>query len=105
MARYSVDKYFGHFWQSWDVNANSKEEAWEIAERKGTRVFMSVYAHPIDLNSKGYVKNMDEYEEANPRMTEEQYYAYMREAIEKGMICKPEEYEKATGLPFVDVWR
>jgi len=48
--------------------------------------------------------NLDEKRKENPPISTEQYYKWMREAIEKGMICRPNEYKKALGLPFHNVW-
>lgn len=104
MARYSVTKYFGHFRQCWELEAESEEDAWTRAEKDGYRIFQQVYGEPVDLESKGYVVNLDEKREANHPISTEQYYEWMREAIEKGMICRPGEYERALGLPFHDVW-
>ena len=104
MARYSVIKYFGHFRQHWELEAESEEDAWTRAEKDGRITLQQVYGEPIDLESKGYVVNLDEKLEEKPPISTEQYYKWMREAIEKGMICRPDEYEKAFGLPFHDVW-
>ena len=48
--------------------------------------------------------NLDEKAKEDPPITTEQYYEWMREAIDKGMIVRPDEYEKALGLPFHNVW-
>lgn len=105
MARYSVIKYFGHFSQTWRVDAFSEEEAWHMAERNGKLQYQSFYREPIDIDSKGYVIDLDKKEKEEPPVTEREYYDWLREAISKGMIVTPEEYEKALGLPFHDVWR
>lgn len=97
MAKYAVNKYFGHFWQSWIVEANSKEDAWLRAERDGTRNYQSAYREPKDTESKGYVVNLDEKREKEPPIPMEQYYKWMREAINKGMYVTPIEYKKAFG--------
>ena len=104
IARYSVTKYFGHFRQCWDVEAKSDEDAWNRAERDGSLQYQSVYREPTDLESKGYVVNLDEKIKEDPPISTEQYYEWMREAIDKGMIVRPYEYEKALGLPFHNVW-
>lgn len=103
MARYSVTKYFGHFRQCWSVNADSEEDAWARAEKDGSLQYQSVYREPIDLESKGYVVNLDEKVKKEPTISTEQYYEWMTEAIEKGMVVRPDEYEKALGLPFNNV--
>ena len=104
IARYSVTKYFGHFRQCWNVEANSDEDAWNRAERDGSLQYQSVYREPTDLESKGYIVNLDEKRKEDPPISTEQYYEWMREAIDKGMIVRPDEYEKALGLPFNNVW-
>ena len=104
MAIYSVTKYFGHFRQCWDVEAKSDEDAWNRAERDGSLQYQSVYREPTDLKSKGYVVNLDEKRKEDPPISTEQYYEWMREAIDKGMIVRHDEYEKALGLPFHNVW-
>ena len=104
IATYSVTKYFGHFRQCWDVEANSDEDDWNRAERDGSLQYQSVYREPTDLESKGYVVNLDEKRKENPPIQTEQYYEWMREAIDKGMIVRHDEYEKALGLPFHNVW-
>ena len=104
IARYSVNKYFGHFWQCWNIEAESEEDAWTRAERDGKLLYQSVYREPKDLESKGYVVNLDEKAKEDPPIPTEQYYEWMREAIDKGMIVRPDEYEKALGLPFHNVW-
>lgn len=104
IARYSVNKYFGHFWQCWNVEAESEEDAWVRAERDGKLQYQSVYREPKDLESKGYVVNLDEKAKEDPPISTEQYYEWMREAIDKGMIVRPDEHEKALGLPFHNVW-
>lgn len=74
IARYSVTKYFGHFRQCWDVEANSDEDAWNRAERDGSLQYQSVYREPTDLESKGYVVNLDEKRKEDPLIPTEQYY-------------------------------
>lgn len=66
--------------------------------------YQSVYREPKDTESKGYVVNLDEKVKEEPPISEDQYYEWMREAIKKGMIVRPDEYEKALGLPFHNVW-
>lgn len=104
IARYSVNKWFGHFWQSFEIEAESEDDAWTRAEKDGKLQHQMVYKEPMDLKSKGYVVNLDEKEKEDPPISTEQYYEWMREAIGKGMIVRPDEYEKALGLPFHDVW-
>lgn len=104
IARYSVNKYFGHFWQCWNVEAESEEDAWIRAERDGKLQYQSVYRELKDLESKGYVVNLDEKAKEDTPISTEQYYEWMREAIDKGMIVRPDEYKKALGLPFHNVW-
>lgn len=92
MHNYMVSKHFGHFLQCWSVKAESKEDAWNNAERKGRLQYQSVYRELKDTESKGYVVDLDKKEE-NP-ISKKQYYQWLKEAIEKGMIVKPEEYKK-----------
>ena len=101
---YSVNKYFGHFWQCFYVQAESEEDAWNRAEKDGRLQYQQVYREPKDTDSKGYVVDLDKKKEEDPPISTEQYYEWMREAIDKGMVVRPEEYEKALGLPFHDVW-
>ena len=95
MARYSVNKYFGHFWQCWNLEADSEEDAWDRAERDGRLQYQSVYREPKDIESKGYVVNLDEKAKTDPPIPMDQYYEWMREAIGKGMVVRPDEYKKA----------
>ena len=104
IARYSVNKMFGHFRQCWILDADSDKDAWNRAERDGKLQYQSVYREPADLESKGYVVNLDEKAKKDPPISTEQYYEWMREAIDKGMVVSPDEYEKALGLPFHNVW-
>lgn len=98
MAKYSVVKYFGHFQQHWDIEADSAEDAWIRAEKDGERTLFQCYDDPIDLESRGYVVDLDKKEKERPPISEEQYCEWLREAIGKGMICRPAEYERAFGL-------
>lgn len=104
IADYLVHKFFGHFWQCWNVEANSEKEAWNNAERDGNLQYQSVYKEPKDLESKGYVVNLTKKKKEDSAISTEQYNGWMREAIGKGMIVRPDEYERALGLPFRDVW-
>ena len=60
MKKYSVNKYFGHFWQNYTIEAESKEDAWNRAEKDGNLFFQNVYREPMDLESKGYVVDLEE---------------------------------------------
>ena len=51
IARYSVNKYFGHFWQCFNIEAESEEDAWLRAERDGKLQYQSVYREPKDTES------------------------------------------------------
>lgn len=104
MAKYSVSKYFGHFLQIWNIEAESEEDAWLRAEKDGERILFQCYADPMDLESKGHVVNLDEKKERQLISTE-QYNEWLREAITKGMICRPEEYERAFGTSSHDAKR
>lgn len=104
MQRYAVNKYFGHFWQRWVVMALSEDDAWNRAERDGTLQYQSVYRELKDVESGGYVVNLDEKKESAQPISEEQYYEWLKDAIEKGMVVRPDEYESALGLPFHNIW-
>ncbi len=101
---YSVNKYYGHFWQCYRIKADSKEDAWDRAEKDGFLEYQQVYREEKDLDSPGYVVDLDEKVKEESPISEEQYYEWMREAIEKGMCVTQKEYEKSLGLPFTDVW-
>lgn len=101
--RYCVVKYFGHFRVTYHVDAENDKDAWENAERNGSLQYRSAYWEPVDVESKGYVKCLDDdYPNVIPR---EKYDEWMKEAIEKGMVVEPEEYERLFGLPFNTVFR
>lgn len=86
------------------MNAESEKDAWARAERDGSLQYQSVYREPIDLESEGYVVNLDKKNREEFPITTEKYYEWMREAIDKGMVVSSDEYEKALDLPFHDVW-
>ena len=102
MARYAVIKFFGHFRQTWTLSAESEEDAWNRAEKDGHLEFQAVYRDVLDLDSKGYVVNLNEKQKECSSISTQQYNIWLKEAIEKGMVCKPEEYEQVYGLPFQD---
>lgn len=104
LNNYSVVKNYGHFTQIYDIEAESKEDAWNRADKDGKLRYQIVYEELTDTETKGHVTNLDEVNKRHKPISEEQYYIWMREAIEKGMHVKPHEYEKALGLPFCDVW-
>jgi len=85
MARYAVVKYFGHFRQSWEVIADSEKEAWDNAERDGERQYMSVYGQELKKED-GYIINLDEKEKNQRPISTEQYYQWMKEAVDMGMV-------------------
>lgn len=103
MAQYSVTKYFGHFSQIWHIVADSEEEAWNLAERNGTLQYQNVYRKPFKPDEKGDVVDLDKNEETDPSISAEQFYKWMKESADMGMILTPEEYEKCYGLPFHDM--
>lgn len=104
MANYSVTKNYGHFTQIFYVEAESEADAWNRAEKDGKLQYQLVYREPKDTKSKGHVVDLDKKSREDPPIQDEQYYQWMREAINKGMIVSPKEYEKTLGLPFHDVW-
>ena len=85
MKKYSVNKYFGHFWQNYTIEAESKEDAWNRAEKDGNLFFQNVYREPMDLESKGYVVDLEENKKKSLPITDEEYWTWMKEAVEKGM--------------------
>lgn len=95
MNEYLVVKNFGHFTQTWAVSANSEEEAWEKAELNGILQHQIVYRDLKDIDSKGYVVNLSKRREKEPAISTEQYYGWMKEAIEKGMTVSEEQYKRA----------
>lgn len=97
MHNYSVNKFFGHFWQCWHIIAESEEDAWNRAEQDGKLRYQSVYREERDVDSNGYVKNLDEEKINDSPITEKQYYEWMKESIKKGMNVTQEEYEAAFG--------
>lgn len=103
MAKYAVTKYFGHFAQGWQLEAESEKDAWERAERDGKKIFQLVYREVKDKHSFGCVVNVDEEKAKEEPISDEQYKEWLLEAIEKGMVVTPLEYEAATGLPFYDI--
>ena len=104
MTHYSVNKYFRHFWQCWDVYAENETDAWNNAEKTGRLQYQNVYSEPFDEHNEGYVKDMDKAKIEHPPIDIETYNQWMREAEQMGMVIKPEEYEKIHGLPFENVW-
>jgi len=100
MTNYSVNKYFGHFWQCWHLTAESDEDAWNRAEKDGKLKYQQAYKELKDKESKGYVVNLDKQKEDNPPISSEQYYEWMREAEKIGMVITPKEYEQIYRLPF-----
>lgn len=88
MAKYSVIKNFGHFKQTWQIEAESDEEAWNKAET-GTLQYQSMYNEPTDLENPGYVVNIDKKLEEDKPIPMETYRKWLREAAEKGMHLTP----------------
>lgn len=101
MDAYVVTKYFGHFSQQWYVEAESEKEAWNTAEKNGKLMYQTAYEVPFETD--GYVSKVENDDEDEP-ISEEEYNIWLAEAINMGMIVTQEEYAKALGLPFCDVW-
>ena len=93
MSKYSVNKYFGHFWQCWEVIAESEEDAWQRAEKDGDLLYQQVYEKVMDSESKGYVMDMGNKEVREKKISTEQYYEWLEDAISKGMIV-PDRYKR-----------
>lgn len=98
MGKYSVVKNYGHFAQTWSVYANSEEEAWKTAEYRGSLIYQSVYKKPFLPDNKGCVKSICG--EENPPIANDQYYEWLREAEQLGMVITQDEYVRCYGLPF-----
>ena len=95
MISYSVSKQYGHFVQIWEIQAESKELAWDRADIDGRLQYQTVYG---EINpASNYVVNMDENRKEN-MLQPEIYDKWLKEAIELGM--KVDNYG---GLPFSDV--
>jgi hypothetical protein len=56
MPKYAVVKYFGHFRQDWSVDANTKEEAWNIAESNGYLDYQTAYHEVFDTKVRFKLK-------------------------------------------------
>ena len=95
MKRYSVSIQYGHFVQIWNVEAESKEDAWDKAESHGRLQYQTVYKdiHPI----RNYVTCLDDNKE-NDTISQEQYNEWLKEAINLGMTI-----DGYNNLPFNDV--
>lgn len=93
--RYHVSIQYGHFVQIWEVKADSKEEAREKAESRGTLLYQSAYKEIYPLHN--YVTCVDP-SENNNTISKEQYQTWLQEAIELGMTV-----DGYYGLPFTDV--
>lgn len=104
MHNYCVAKFYGHFRQYWYLKAKSEEDAWNRAEKDGVLRDQYIYKQEVDIDSPGYVLDLDEKQKEEPSITEDQYKEWLTEAIKKGMNVKPKEYEKVFGLPFYDVY-
>lgn len=88
--KYTVTKYFGHFSQSWLIDAENEEEAWENAE-KGTMLSLDVYVVPFE--KKGYIVAQGETVSVKGTVSHEWYYSWLNDAVENGMVL-PERYLK-----------
>lgn len=95
MKRYSVSIQYGHFVQIWNVEAESKEDAWNRAESHGTLCYQTAYKDIYPM--RNFVTCLDENIESNTISTE-QYNEWLKEAIDLGMTV-----DGYCGLPFNDV--
>ena len=102
--KYVVNKFYKRFRQCWIVDATSEDEAWKRAERDGLLLFQNVYSKSQDLDSQGDIICLEDDFKLQQPITDE-YWLWLQEAMECGMIATPGEYEKVYGLPFYDVWR
>lgn len=96
MKTYGVSKQYGHFTQIWYVEAESKEEAWQIAEEKGHLQYQTVYDDIYP--SRNYVTCIGGDDKNGNTISTEQYNEWLQEAVQLGM--KVDGYN---GLPFNDV--
>lgn len=97
MARYSVIKNFGHFKQIWNIEASSDEEAWINAE-KGLFERQIMYGELTDIDSPGYVVNLDEKSKKEKPIPIEVQRKWLREAADKGMYLTPYYWGIAYGV-------
>jgi len=81
MKKYHVIKYFGYFDQTWEISAESEEEAWNNAE-KGRLLYQGCRNEKYD--SKGYVIDLSK-SSAKTTISTDEYYSRMAEAVELGM--------------------
>lgn len=95
MKEYSCSIQYGHFVQIWNVEAESKEDAWNKAESHGTLCYQSIYKDIYPM--RNYVTCLDDNKEDNT-ISSEQYNEWLKEAVELGMTV--DDYN---GLPFCDV--
>lgn len=84
--RFLVTKYFGHFCQTWSVEAATKEEAWDRAE---TGRLVDIHVVKKTYNAPGYVIHVDKRIYAPDAVPEEQYYEWLEDAVNKGMKLTP----------------
>lgn len=85
MHRYSVSIQYAHFVQIWEVEADSKEEAWNTATTKGRLCYQTIYRDIYP--ERNYVTCLDKNED--DVILEDQYDKWLQEAIALGMKNKP----------------
>jgi hypothetical protein len=95
MSKYGVSKQYGHFVQVWNIDAESKEDAWNRAKTDGKLVYQSVYRNIYPISN--YVTNLSDKSD-NDSITREEYDEWLEEAKLLGM---GDDYY--SGLPFNDV--
>jgi hypothetical protein len=96
MEEYGVSKQYGHFVQVWNIKAESREEAWNNAEKDGKLVYETVYRNIYPI--RDYVTNLGD-KTTNDSISNEQYNEWLKEAIDLGM-----KVDKYNGLPFNEVY-
>lgn len=95
MDRYAVSITYGHVVQIWEVEAESKKDAWERAESHGKLKYQTVYS---DISpASNYVTCISD-KSKNNTISKEQYDEWIKEAMELGMTR-----DGYYGLPFNDV--
>jgi hypothetical protein len=95
MKHYAVSIQYGHFVQIWNVEANSKEDAWKRAESHGNLQYQTIYKEIYPM--RNYVTCLDDNAESNT-ISKELYDEWLKEAKELGMMV-----DGYCGLPFNDV--
>lgn len=95
MKKFAVSMQFGHFVQVWEVEAESKEDAWNRARSHGKLQYQTMYQDIYP--ARDYVTCLDDDKESNT-ISKELYEEWLKEAFELGMTV-----DGYCGLPFNNV--